>query len=88
MGIVGRPDRKIDFSETPEIREPPPAAETGRKQPSANRIQDLRVPRSNRFHELTGDRKGQFSISVNDQWRICFRFADGDAFKVELTDCQ
>ena len=52
----------------------------------ATGIQDLRVPPSNRLHELTGDRKGQFSISVNDQWRICFRFADGDAFEVELTD--
>jgi len=52
----------------------------------ATGIQDLRVPPSNRLHELTGDRKGQFSISVSDQWRICFRFADGDAFEVELTD--
>ena len=49
-------------------------------------LDDLKVPPSNRLHELTRDRKGQFSISVNDQWRICFRFADGDAFDVELTD--
>jgi proteic killer suppression protein len=52
----------------------------------ATGLEDLKVPPSNRFHELSGDRKGQFSISVNDQWRICFRFEDGDAFDVELTD--
>ena len=53
---------------------------------SAVAITDLRIPPSNRLHELGGARKGQFSISVNDQWRICFRFIDGDAFDVELTD--
>ena len=49
-------------------------------------LSDLRVPPSNRLHALTGDRAGQYSISVNDQWRICFRFVEGDAFDVELTD--
>ena len=53
---------------------------------NAATITDLGIPPSNRLHELGGDRKGQFSISVNDQWRICFRFIDGDAFDVELTD--
>jgi toxin HigB-1 len=48
--------------------------------------EDLKVPPSNRLHELERERKGQFSISVNDQWRICFRFVDGDAYDVELTD--
>jgi proteic killer suppression protein len=48
--------------------------------------EDLKVPPSNRLHELERERKGQFSISVNDQWRICFRFIDGDAYDVELTD--
>ena len=52
----------------------------------ATRVEDLQVPPSNRLHMLGGDRRGQFSISVNDQWRICFRFIDGDAFDVELTD--
>jgi toxin HigB-1 len=52
----------------------------------ATGLDDLKVPPGNRLHELEGDRKGQFSISVNNQWRICFRFADGDAFDVELTD--
>ena len=49
-------------------------------------IDDLRVPPSNRLHALKGDRKGQFSISINDQWRICFSFRDGDAYDVEITD--
>ena len=47
---------------------------------------DLRVPPSNRLHRLKGDRQGQYSISINDQWRICFRFEDGDAYEVEITD--
>ncbi len=52
----------------------------------ASGLDDLKVLPSNRFHELERDRKGQVSISVNDQWRICFRFVDGDAYDVELTD--
>jgi proteic killer suppression protein len=49
-------------------------------------LDDLRVPPSNRLHSLRGDREGQYSISINDQWRICFRFVDGDAYDVEITD--
>jgi len=52
----------------------------------ATGLEDLRVPPSNRLHALEREREGQFSISVNDQWRICFRFVDGDAYDVELTD--
>jgi proteic killer suppression protein len=52
----------------------------------ATRLSDLKVPPSNRLHQLGRERKGQHSISVNDQWRICFRFEDGDAYEVELTD--
>ncbi len=52
----------------------------------AQRIDDLKTPPSNRLHELTGDRKGFFSIAVNDQWRICFRFDAGDAYEVQLVD--
>ena len=52
----------------------------------ATRLDDLKVPPSNRPHELERDRTGQHSISVNDQWRICFRFVDGDAYDVEITD--
>jgi proteic killer suppression protein len=49
-------------------------------------LDDLRVPPGNRLHALEGDRKGQYSISINDQWRICFRFVDGDAHDVEVCD--
>lgn len=49
-------------------------------------LDDLQVPPSNRLHKLERERKGQYSISVNDQWRICFRFIDGDAYDVEFTD--
>ena len=52
----------------------------------ATSLSDLRVPPGNRLHALKGDRKGQHSISINEQWRICFRFIDGDAYDVEITD--
>ena len=52
----------------------------------ATNINDLRVPPSNRLHALKGNREEQYSISINNQWRICFRFIDGDAFDVEITD--
>ena len=53
---------------------------------AATRIEDLRLPPSNRLEPLKGNRARQHSIRVNDQWRVCFRFADGDAFEVEITD--
>jgi proteic killer suppression protein len=49
-------------------------------------IDDLKVPPSNRLHALSRDRAGQYSISINDPWRICFRFEKGDAYDVEITD--
>jgi len=52
----------------------------------ATSLDDLKVPPGNRLHRLEGDRKGQHSISINDQWRICFRFEDGDAYDVEVCD--
>ncbi len=52
----------------------------------ATSLDDLRVPPGNRLHALSGDRAGQYSISVNDQWRICFRFVDGDAYDAEFCD--
>jgi proteic killer suppression protein len=52
----------------------------------ATTLDDLRAPPGNRLHALEGDRKGQHSISINDQWRICFRFEDGDAYDVEVCD--
>jgi proteic killer suppression protein len=53
---------------------------------AATRIEDLRLPPSNRLEALKGNRAGQYSIRINDQWRVCFRFAEGDAFDVEVTD--
>ena len=53
---------------------------------AAVRVEDLMVPPGNRLHLLEGDRQGQYSISVNDQFRLCFRFADGDAYDVEFCD--
>ena len=49
-------------------------------------IEDLRLPPSNRLEALGGKRAGQWSIRINDQWRICFRFGAGDAFDVEIAD--
>lgn len=49
-------------------------------------LDDLRNPPSNRLHALKKDREGQHSISINKQWRICFRFKDGNAYDVEITD--
>ena len=52
----------------------------------AKTLEDLRVPPGNRLEALKGDRLGQYSIRVNDQYRICFRWDRGDAYEVELTD--
>ena len=52
----------------------------------AMKVTDLRVPPGNRLHALKSDRAGQHAIAVNDQWRICFRFDDGDAYDVEFCD--
>ena len=49
-------------------------------------IADLRIPPANRLEKLSGNRTGQWSIRVNDQWRICFEWHDGHAFKVEIGD--
>ncbi len=52
----------------------------------AQQLEDLKVPPGNRLHPLSGNRQGQYAISINDQWRICFRFEDGDAYEVEVCD--
>jgi proteic killer suppression protein len=53
---------------------------------AANALDELRQPPSNRLEALKGDRKGQYSIRINDQWRICFRWQDGNAHDVEIVD--
>ena len=53
---------------------------------NARLVNDLRVPPANRLEALRGNRKGQHSIRINDQWRICFVWMDGDAVNVEIVD--
>ena len=53
---------------------------------AAANLEDLRTPPGNRLEKLTGDREGQYSIRINDQWRICFRRRGGDAHDVEVVD--
>lgn len=53
---------------------------------AATDVSELRIPPGNRLERLKGDRLGQHSIRVNDQWRICFLWRDGDAYQVEITD--
>jgi proteic killer suppression protein len=53
---------------------------------AATRVEDLRLPPSNRLEALKHDRAGQWSIRINDRWRVCFRFERGNAFDVEIVD--
>jgi proteic killer suppression protein len=53
---------------------------------AAETLDDLRSPPGNRLEKLKGDRAGQYSIRVNDQWRVCFRWTEGDAYDVEIAD--
>ena len=53
---------------------------------AATALNDLMVPPGNRLEKLHGDREGEYSIRINDQWRICFNWRDGDAYDVEVTD--
>ena len=74
-----------------EVRRlPPPVQETARRKlkliDAAVSLESLRVPPGNRLEALRGDRRGQWSIRINDQWRICFRWDRGDAFDVEVVD--
>ena len=53
---------------------------------AASQLKTLRIPPSNRLEKLKGDRSGQHSIRINDQWRICFIWKGGDAYEVEIVD--
>ena len=53
---------------------------------AASSLDDLKVPLGNRLEKLKGDRKRQYSIRINDRWRVCFRWKDGDAYDVEIVD--
>ena len=68
---------------------PPEIQQTARRKlkliDAATSVEALRVPPGNRLEQLKGDRKGQYSIRINDQWRICFRWEEGGAAGVEIT---
>jgi len=53
---------------------------------SVKKLEDLKVPPGNQLERLRGDREGSYSIRINDQWRICFAWHDGDAWDVEIVD--
>jgi len=53
---------------------------------AATNLNDLKIPPGNRLHDLKDDRKGQWSISINDQWRICFNWHENNAYEVEIVD--
>lgn len=53
---------------------------------AAEQLDDLRIPPGNRLEKLKGERAGQYSIRVNEQWRVCFRWEDGDAHDVQIVD--
>ena len=53
---------------------------------NSENLMDLRMPPGNRLEALSGDRQGQYSIRINEQWRICFRWSDDDAYDVEIVD--
>ena len=68
----------------PDIQ--PTARRKLRQLDAAERLDEMAVPRGNRFEELKGGRKGTYSIRINDQWRITFRWGDGDAHNVRIED--
>lgn len=53
---------------------------------AAEELRDLSLPPGNRLERLRGNRAGQYSIRVNEQWRICFRWKDGNAYQVQIVD--
>lgn len=76
----GRFSRKIDHRIQQRAREKLKLLD------AATTLIDLRIPPSNLLEALKGKRQGQWSIRINDQWRVCFRFENGDAFEVEIED--
>jgi len=78
------------FNRQPSLRFPPeirrPALKNLFYLDAADRLEDLKIPPGNRLEKLSGNRVGQHSIRINDQWRICFRWHQGDAYDVEIKD--
>lgn len=78
------------FNREPVKKFPPPVQRSALRKllilDAAESLDDLRNPPGNRLDKLHGDRKGQHSIRINDQWRVCFLWDAGDAYEVEVTD--
>ena len=78
------------FNRQPSRRLPPDIQRAALRRLSylhaARSLPDLQAPPANRLERLTGDRAGQYSIRINDQWRICFQWSDEDAYDVEIVD--
>jgi len=78
------------FQREPVKKLPPPVRQRALRKllllDAADSLDDLRVPPGNRLVRLSGDREGQHSVWVNNQWRICFRWENGDALEVKITD--
>ena len=85
-------DRETErlFQREPVKKFPPPIRRPALRKllilDAAESLGDLRVPPGNRLEKLRGNLEGQYSIRVNDQWRVCFRWEVGDAYEVEVTD--
>jgi toxin HigB-1 len=83
------PTRTAEIWSTGKTRGSPPAGVTKRKLAvldAAANLEDLKIPPGNRLEKLKGNRHGQHSIRINDQYRICFVWRDHDAYDVEITD--
>ncbi len=83
-------DAQSLFLRKPTRRWSPPIQRVGLRKllvlDAATSLEDLRLPPGNRLEKLSGKRSGQYSIRINDQWRICFRWINGDAFDIEIVD--
>ena len=83
-------DTESVFDGAPARRFPPEIQRTARRKllqlAAADRLEIMRLPPGNRLEALKGDRRGQHSIRINDQWRICFRWEEQDAHDVEIVD--
>jgi proteic killer suppression protein len=78
------------FHREPVKKIPPPVQRPALRKlmllDAAESLDDLRVPPGNRLEKLSGNRQGEYSIRINDQWRVCFCWENGDAHEVEITD--
>lgn len=86
--LIYKPEKMVGKLPEMEIVKPaePRALRIKHLLNNAISLNDLRIPPANRLEKLTGDRSGQYSIRVNDQWRICFEWRENNAYLVELTD--